>query len=94
MWIPDIWFPVRKPPAPAGGSSTELRKEGIEWYALWFAAVGVNVPILVKPKDRDEIEIDWKAMALERSGGSWKDVPPPGSAAELMIAHRCRRPRP
>jgi hypothetical protein len=72
----------------ANSGKARVSKNVIPWYAAWFVHPGSDVPLVVDPKDPARAEIDWPALARERSvaGGRWADRPPAGSVAEAVLS--------
>lgn len=66
----------------ADGRVTQAGGQEVPAYAQWFAAVGVEVPIALDPKDPSKAAVDWAAAALENIGDvGFDDDPPAGSIA-------------
>jgi hypothetical protein len=70
----------------ADGSSANVKRVEVPTYARWFVHPGAEVPIVVDPGDSTRAQVDWPKLAVERSGGSWQDEPPPGSIAADYLA--------
>lgn len=72
------------------GSRTKTGGDVVPFYAGWLAVPGVEVPIVVDPKEPAKASVDWPAAAneaVDRAGGL-DDPPPPGSVAELIEQQR------
>jgi hypothetical protein len=65
----------------SGGTSATIKRVEVPTYVRWFVHPGAEIPIVVDPGDLTRAQGDWPRLALERSGGSWQDAPPPGSIA-------------
>jgi len=72
----------------ADGSTALVKKDYVPPYARFYIAPGAEVPIVVDPKDPGRAQINYPMLAEQRAtkGGTWKDRPPAGSIAEVMLA--------
>ena len=79
----------------ADGATTRAGGEVVPFYAGRLAAPGVDVPIVVDPKDPGRASVNWPAAANEAAdrAGALHDAPPPGSIAAAIEQERSAPPR-
>jgi hypothetical protein len=77
------------------GATTRASGELVPFYAGWLAAPGVDVPVVVDPKDPGKATVDWPSAANEAAdrAGSLDDAPPAGSMAAAIEQDRSTPPQ-
>ena len=77
------------------GAMARAGGELVPFYASWLAAPGVDVPIVLDPKDPGKASVDWPAAANEAAdrAGALDDPPPAGSIAAAIERDRSAPPQ-
>ncbi len=77
------------------GAMARAGGELVPFYASWLAAPGVDVPIVLDPKDPGKASVDWPAAADEAAdrAGGLDDAPPAGSIAAAIEHDRSAPPQ-
>ena len=77
------------------GGTTRAGGELVPFYAGWLATPGVDVPVVLDPKDPGKASVDWPSAANEAAdrAGSLDDAPPAGSMAAAIEQDRSAPPQ-